>query len=98
MDKGTAHLLVHKWTHGRVDKASDETSNKMYAAYKQRELKEKGEKLQRCLASMPLIYIPVRFLGLLKSGMLKNYNRRLRMTRSSNIRGHLRLSFSVYLW
>ena len=86
MDKGTAHLLVHKQTHGRVDKASDKTINKMYAAYKQRELKEKGEKLQRCLASMPLIYIPVRFLVLLKSGMLKNYDRRLRMTRSSNIR------------
>ena len=43
IDKGKAHLLVHKWTRGRVDKASDETINKKYAEYKQRELNEKGE-------------------------------------------------------
>ena len=28
IDKGKAHLLGHKWTHGRVDKASDEIINK----------------------------------------------------------------------
>ena len=39
-----AHLLGRKWTHERVDKASDETINKTYAEYKQRELNEKGEK------------------------------------------------------
>ena len=44
VDKGKAYLLGHKWTHERVDKASDETVNKTYAEYKQRELKEKGEK------------------------------------------------------
>ena len=32
MDKDKAHLLGHKWTHGRVDKASNETINKTYAA------------------------------------------------------------------
>ena len=43
IDKGKGHLLG-KWTHERVDKASDETINKSYAEYKQRELNEKGEK------------------------------------------------------
>ena len=28
IDKGKAHLLGSKWTHKRVDKASDETINK----------------------------------------------------------------------
>ena len=49
MDKGKAHLLGHKSTHGRVARASDETINKMYAAYKQRELNEKGEKTAKVL-------------------------------------------------
>ena len=39
IDKGKAHLLGYKWTHGRVEKASDETISKKYAEYKQRELK-----------------------------------------------------------
>ena len=43
VDKGR----LHKWTHERVDKASDETINKKYAEYWQRELNEKGEKLER---------------------------------------------------
>ena len=43
-DKGKAHLLGPKWTHGREDKASDEIINKTYAEYKQPELNEKGEK------------------------------------------------------
>ena len=34
---------LHKWTDDRVDKASDETIDKTYAAYRQRELSEKGE-------------------------------------------------------
>ena len=49
IDKGKAHLLGHKWTHGRVDKASDEIINKTYAEYKQRELNEKGEKNGKAL-------------------------------------------------
>ena len=32
MDKDKAHLLGCKWTHGRVDKASNETISKRYAA------------------------------------------------------------------
>ena len=64
LDKGKAHLLKNKWTHKRVDKASNKTINKTYAEYKQPELNEKGE-------SMPLIYILLAFLNDLKSGMLK---------------------------
>ena len=41
IDKGK---LGDKWTHRRVDKASDEIINKTYAEYKQRELNEKREK------------------------------------------------------
>ena len=46
IDKGR---LGHKWTHERVDKASDEIINKTYAEYKQRELNEKGEKTGKTL-------------------------------------------------
>ena len=49
IDKGKAHLLGHKWTHGRVDKGSDKIINKTYAEYKQRELNEKGEKTGKAL-------------------------------------------------
>ena len=42
IDKAKAHLLGHKWTHRRVDKASDETINKTYTKSKQRELNEKN--------------------------------------------------------
>ena len=44
MGKG---YLLGKWTHKRVDKASDETINKKFADYKQRELNEKGENMER---------------------------------------------------
>ena len=80
------HLLGHKWTHERVDKASDKTINKTYAEYRQRELNGKGEKTGRALASMLLICIPREFLGGLKSRMLKNYTRTLKMTRSLKIK------------
>ena len=46
IDKGK---LGHKWTHRRVDKASDEIINKTYAEYKQRKLNEKGEKTGKAL-------------------------------------------------
>ena len=49
IDKGKAHLLRHKWTHERVDKSSDETINKKYTEYRQRELNEKGEKTGKAL-------------------------------------------------
>ena len=46
IDKGK---LGHKWTHERVDKASDEAINKTFTEYKQRELKKKGEKTGKAL-------------------------------------------------
>ena len=49
IDKGKGYLLGTKWTHERVDKASDETINKKYAEYKQREITEKGEKTGKAL-------------------------------------------------
>ena len=47
--RGKAYLLGDKWTHERVDKASDETINKAYALYKHHELNEKGEKTGKAL-------------------------------------------------
>ena len=49
IDKGKVHLLGSKWTHGRVEKASDETINKIYVEYRQRELNEKGKKTGKAL-------------------------------------------------
>ena len=49
IDKGKTYLLGSKWTQERLDKASDEAINKMYALYKQRELNEKGEKTRNAL-------------------------------------------------
>ena len=43
------YLLGSKWTHEKVGKVSDETINKTYAEYKQRELNEKGEKTGKAL-------------------------------------------------
>ena len=42
--------LGHKWSHEKVDKASNETISKKYAEYKQREPIEKGEKTGKALA------------------------------------------------
>ena len=84
--KGKEHLLGHKWTHERVDKASDETINKTYAEYQQRELNKKGEKTGKALENMLLIYILLAFLDSLRSRMLKNYARILKMIQSLKIK------------
>ena len=42
--RGKAYLLGSKWTQEKVPKVRDETINKTYTEYKQRELSEKGEK------------------------------------------------------
>ena len=42
---GKVYLLGRKWKEKKVDKASDETINKTYAEYRQRELNEKSESL-----------------------------------------------------
>ena len=49
IDKGKAHLLEHKWTHGRLGKASNEIIIKTYTEYRQYELNEKGEKTEKAL-------------------------------------------------
>ena len=49
MDRGKTYLLGSKWTHERVEKASDETINKTYTEYKQRQLNEKGENTGKAL-------------------------------------------------
>ena len=46
---GKAHLLGHKWTHESVEKASDETINKGYVLYMQRDMNEKSEKTGKAL-------------------------------------------------
>ena len=46
---GKTYLLGHKWTHERVDKASDKVINKTYALYKLLELNEKGERTGKAL-------------------------------------------------
>ena len=46
---GKAHLLRQKWPYERVDKASDETINKAYALYKQKNRNEKAEKSGKAL-------------------------------------------------
>ena len=49
MDRGKACFLESKWTHEKVDKASDESINKTHAEYKQHELNKKGEKTWKVL-------------------------------------------------
>ena len=44
ISKEKAYLLESQWTQEKVDEASDETVNKTYAEYKQRELNQKDEK------------------------------------------------------
>ena len=48
--KGKVYLLEGEWIHEKVEKPRNETINKTYAEYKQRELNEKGEKTGKALA------------------------------------------------
>ena len=85
-----------------MDKASDETINKKYAEYKQRELNEKVEKTRKALGKHELIYILPAFLDDLKSRMLKNYTRALKTIQSSKIKWLAEAVFScvslVIIW
>ena len=47
--KGITYLLGGKWTLEKLNKASDETINKMYTEYTSRELNEKNEKTGKAL-------------------------------------------------
>ena len=51
ISKGKAYLLGSKWTQENVEKASDETINKTYAEYKERELNEKGQETGKTLST-----------------------------------------------
>ena len=84
--RGKVHLLEGKWTQKKVDKARDETINKTYAEYKQREITEKGEKNATVWASTSLTYILMGFLSLLTLAMLRSYDKTLRMIRLLKIR------------
>ena len=76
--------LGHKWTHERVDRASDETINKTYAKYRKRELNENER--EKLWGSMSLIYTLPEFLGWLKSEMFINYAKALRTIQSLKIK------------
>ena len=77
IDKGK---LGNKWTHKRVEKASDEIINKTYANTSSVNWMKRVKKLERHWVSMSLIYTLLEFLDGLKSRMLKNYAKTLRMT------------------
>ena len=86
IDKGKAHLLGHKRTHRRVDKASDETINKTYAEYKQRELNEKGENNGKALGKHVINLYSVGISRWLRIRDVKNYSRILKMIQSLKTR------------
>ena len=77
IDKGK---LGNKWTHKRVEKASDEIINKTYANTSSVNWMKRVKKLERHWVSMSLLYTLLEFLDGLKSRMLKNYAKTLRMT------------------
>ena len=66
IDGGKAHLLGHKWTQEKVDKASDGIFNKTYAEYKQRELNEKAEKTAKALGKRVIELYSNRFSQFVK--------------------------------
>ena len=83
---GKAYLLGRKWRRKKVNKASDETINKTYDAYKQRELNEKDEKTGNTIGKHVISLYSTRISRWLKSSMLKNYSRILKMILSLKIR------------
>ena len=67
------HIYLRcKWTQRKVGKASDETINKTYADYKQRELNEKDEKTRKALGKHVINLYSTGVSRVVKSGMLKN--------------------------
>ena len=69
IDKGKK--LGYKWTHERVDKASDETINKKYAEYKQCEITEKGVKTGKALGKHVINLYSVGISRMLKTRDVK---------------------------
>ena len=61
-----AYLLGSKWTQEKVDKARDETINRTYTEYKQRELNEKGEKTGKALGKQVINMYSTRISRMVK--------------------------------
>ena len=59
-------IRAYKWIKETVDKASDETINKTYAEYKQRELNEKGEKTGKALGKHTINLYSTRIFRVVK--------------------------------
>ena len=66
ISKDKAHLLRSKWTQEKVDKACDESINKTYAEYKQRELNEKGKKTEKTLGKHVINFYSTRISWVVK--------------------------------
>ena len=98
IDKGKAHLLGHKWTHGRVDKASDEIINKTYAEYKQRELTEKGEKTGKALGKHVINLYSTGISRWLKIKDVKKLRQYIENDSVKRSKGEFMLSFRVCIW
>ena len=64
-----------------MDKASDETINKTYVEYKQRELNEKGEKTGKALGKHVINLYSTGISRVTKIRDIKNYSKILRMIR-----------------
>ena len=69
-----------------MDKGSNETINKRYAEYKQRELNEKGEKTGKALGKRAVSLYSAGISWVVESEMLKNCRKILKMTGSLKIR------------
>ena len=97
IDKGKVHLLGHKWTHGRVNKASDETINKTYSEYKQRKLNEKGEKIAKALGKHAINLYSTGISRWLKTKDVEKL--RQDIENDLIIKDQMaNLSFSMYVW
>ena len=86
MDRGKAHSLVHKWTHEKVDKASDEIINKTYSKYKQREITGKGEETAKALRKHAIKLYSKGISRFVKIRAAKKYAKTLRMVHFLKIR------------
>ena len=62
--------------------ASGKTINRTYAEYTQHKLNEKGEKTGKTLGKHVISLYSTEFLRWLKSEMLNNYSKMLKMTQS----------------
>ena len=82
IDKGK---LGHKWADERVE-VRDEVIKKRMLNTSSVNLTKKVKKLEKLWGSMLLIYTLLEFLNGLKSRMLKNHDRSLRMTQSLKIK------------